>query len=198
MTNEDKNTQIENTQNENTQIEIKEPQSKGSKILQWVVCAVCFVAAFVLSKGFVEGMFKSFRPNNQPVYSEEDRQLAEDAGFVMGFVLANTDMLEKFCSETGYVPNSYIQDFKTQFSKTSSNADKVISKYLIRKSDKKRFDDEVSKASFGSFDKDYAIYKTRYKISKKQYCEVFDNQKAVILKEKVRTLKQRKPHMYLD
>ena len=173
----------------------REKQKKESKpIVNIVVFIVVFIAAFVLTKVVFESLI--FKKNKKP--SQKELQAYNDAGFAKGFIAVNTTVLESFCSSSGYIPNEFINDFNNRFSKTNENADKILNKYMKKEEVQKLIVSKASSAGLVVLESEYNKIKTNSGITKKEFCQLFDNQKSSIIEEKIKIFKQNKPLMYLD
>ena len=166
-----------------------------TKILLKGVFIVCFIIAFVFVKGCTHAVVSNLKPHK---YSQEDYQMAKDAGFVKGFEVVNTLALEDYCSDSGYVPHNYIDKFRRQYSKTILNANNILEKYGTTEQIKKEIVDKVYQPSIDTLDNDFNNIHSQYGISKKQYCQLFDEEADTILSEKLQFLKQQRPNMYMD
>ena len=129
--------------------------------------------------------------------SHKDFQIAEDAGYIKGVELANTSILEDYCSVTGYVPHSYIGKFKEQYQKTILNANNILDKYTT-KSELDEIVSEIYQSGIDTLENDFINIHSQYGISKQRYCQLFDEESDTILSEKLQLLKQQRPNMYKD
>ena len=165
------------------------------KILPKGVFIICFIIAFMFARGCTYSLVSSFKT---PKYTQEDYQTSKDAGFVKGFEIVNTVALENYCSDTGYVPNTYINKFKKQFSKTILNANNILEKYATKEQIQSEIIDKIYQPSIDTLTKDYNDIQAQYGISKKQYCQLFDEESDIVLSEKIQILKQQRPNVYKD
>ena len=137
-------------------------------------------------------------PKHQIVVDNNMIERAKDAAYVKGFEQINTTELEEFCSDSGYIPYQYINDFKQQFSKTILNAQNIfneiskdvnadIYKYILENSKKTDV-----------LGNELDILHKQYNISKQDYCKIFDNERQNIINAKIKIIKTDRPNMYLD
>lgn len=171
--------------------------SKIKEILGKILSFMVFLVIFALTKGCIYGIFHGAYHSNEH-YTETDIKVAKDVGFIKGFEMANTTVLESYCSESGYIPKIYITEFKKQFLKTLSNADTMYSRYFNTPKMKKNFEDKVFPVGYNNLENEFYNLNQQYGISKKEYCKIFDEQKDTILQEKKKILKQQQANMYLD
>lgn len=184
----------------------KESDKKFFQILLSIVfvivflIALCFVKCF--SKTIVRKIIKTDTKNNVTISQKSQREL-EEAIVIYGVVYGNTDVIRDFCSETGYVPEEYINLFENSFYKTSKYMNKLFAdfqrKYKMnpisyyKKSHKNEF--------IQVYENDYALYK-KYSydenITKKAYCMSFDKKKKDLVGEKISTFAKMYPDIFFD
>ena len=129
--------------------------------------------------------------------SHKDFQEAKNAGYVKGFEVVNTSVLKDYCSGSGYVPHAYINKFKKQYSKTILNANNILEKYMT-KDELNEAVDEAYQLGMDTLEDEFNNLRSQYEISKKQYCQYFDEEADAILSEKLQLLKEQLPNMYMD
>ena len=163
-----------------------------NKILSKSISVIFCLVVFLLVKGCVHASFSNIKTNK---YSQKDSQLVKDAGFIKGFEIVNTSVLEEFCSVSGYVPKNFIDKFKEQFNNTILNANEILEKYGVTEETLKSVTEEINEQEV--LEKDFNDL-SQHGISKKEYCQMFDELSDTILSEKSQQLKQYKPYMYKD
>lgn len=166
-----------------------------TKILLKSISIICTIVVFVFVKGCTYTVVSYLKPHK---FSQEESQMLEDAGFILGFEFANTSALEDYCSDSGYVPHNYIDKFKKQYNKTILNANNITEKYLTKEQIKKEVVNNIYHSSIDTFENEFNNARSQYGISKKQYCQIFDKEADAILSEKLQMLKQQRPNMYMD
>ena len=166
-----------------------------TKIILKSIPLIFFIAAFVFAKGCSYTVVSNLKPHK---YSPKDYKMAKDAGFVKGFEFVNTSALVDYCSDSGYVPYNYIGMFQKQLSKTMLNANNILENYGTKEQIKKEVIDKIYQLSIDLLEDDFDNIHSQYGISKKQYCQLFDDEADTILSEKLQLLKQQRPNMYID
>lgn len=132
-------------------------------------------------------------------YTSEDMKKLNDAGFVNGFRTTSTISMKEFCAETGYIPNDFILEFENQFTKTFSNADKILEDFFMTSGeDRKMISETFIKNGITSLENEYNSINVNYGMSKIEYCTFIDKEKDSIIKEKINQIKTFRPNMYLD
>lgn len=179
---------------EKFEIEQKE-DGIATRILLKSLSLIFFIVTFVFAKACTYSVVSNLKHHK---YSQEDYQMAKDAGFVKGFEFVNTSALEDFCSDSGYVPHNYVDKFKKQFSKTILNANNILEKYGTKEQIKKEIVDIIYQPSIETLENDFDSIHSQYGISKKHYCQLFDEEADKILSEKLQILNQQRPNMYMD
>lgn len=172
----------------------KDPKTSNTKKILYVIVFIC---SFLLSYWGTKTLIGLNQPKKHK-YNKETMQIIKDASFVKGFELINTSELRAFCSDTGYIPNDFIKKFENQFSKTITNADKIIDKNFPPKEFQKLIEEKISKEGHDILESEYKRLYNQQKISKKEFCQMFDKQKDKVVADKVQIFKQNKPNMFLD
>ena len=131
-------------------------------------------------------------------YTQEDYQIASDAGYVKGLEFTNTVALADYCSPSGYVPEKYINKFKLKFGKTISNANGILEKYMTKEEIQTEVIDKLHPSCIQALDNIFNDLHSQYGISRKQFCQLFDGGTDDILSDKLQILKSERPNMYKD
>ena len=176
-----------------------ENKSKGKNLTRQIrimsLRIICFLLVFLFVRGCTKAITSSIIGHK---YSQKDYQEVKDASFVKGFEIVNTIALEEYCIDSGHVPNDYINQFKKSYYKTILNANNILEKYGTTKQIQKEIVEKFYQQSLEVLENDFVNLNTQYKISKKQYCQLFDEEANSILSEKLQIFKQQQPNMYLD
>ncbi len=176
-----------------------ENKSKGKNLTRQIrimsLRIICFLLVFLFVRGCTKAITSSIIGHK---YSQKDYQEVKYASFVKGFEIVNTIALEEYCIDSGHVPNDYINQFKKNYNKTILNANNILEKYAIPEQRQKEIVDKIYQQSLELLENDFVNLNTQYKISKKQYCQLFDEEANFILSEKLQIFKQQQPNMYLD
>lgn len=163
---------------------------------------------------FTTGLIKVFsRPIVRTVIKKESQETVkmskelqveiEKALLIYGVVYGNTEIIRDFCSETGYIPEEYINLFESSFYKTSQYMNEIFvelqKKYKINPIPyyKNRYKNEFIQV----YEKDYELYKNytnNEKVTKKSYCIMFDEMRDSLVSEKVTTFEEKNSNVFFD
>lgn len=176
-----------------------ESDVKKNNILFQIFIAIVHVFAFFVGYVVVKGLLNFVFTNvNKSNVSQEDLQIAKDAGFIKGFEIVNTVALKDYCSDSGYVPNIYITKFNRKFAKTINFANEKMVTFGTPEEIENEVIKPVYDKSIKLLDDEFKGLNSQYQITKKDYCQLFDTEANNILIEKEQIFKQQKPALFLD
>jgi len=158
-----------------------------------VFCLLLFVKDF--KEGFWNGYNKFYYLYQKPTV---DKEKIEDSCFVFSFIYTNTNSLKNYCKNHNYIPEVFINSFKLSVNKTYNNAVEYMSNNLT-KAGIKNIILTLNNNNNKYLEEDFLSINKRYShFTRKDYCQMFDEQKEIIIQEKIKLLKAEKPQMFLD
>ncbi len=190
---------------EKTNLQNSESNSKQTsknitkKIIVILVLLIVCLFAKSCTKDFLSsfsyGFYKTYPKNQKHIFGN---QKLFDSFFIFEFMYANTYSLQSYCKDAEYIPYEYINAFKATFNKTDENAMEYIRNHMTQSSMTSILM-SLKSSDLKSYEEEYLSIKKRLPdITRKNYCQLFDNEKDAILQEKVKLLKTEKPNMFLD
>ncbi|MBQ4077784.1 hypothetical protein IJD15_01195 [bacterium] len=185
-------------------------KKSDKNVLFRILLSIIFIIVFFFilfgvkdfSKTIVQKIIKTDTKNPVTISEKSQREL-EEAILIYGVVYGNTDIIRDFCSETGYIPEEYINLFENSFYKTSQYMNKLFDEFQKKyKMNPISYYKSSHKSEFIQvYENDYALYK-KYSydedITKKAYCMSFDKMKKNLVSEKISTFAKMYPNIFFD
>ena len=175
------------------------------KIIVKVLNVLVFIIAFLFAKACTAGFHNTvYNTTNVSTNSAQTsnvvnkRQLLTDASKIRGFTGANTDFLEYYCKDSGYVPYKYINAFNKRFAKTISNMNNIVNTYSDPHTEA-LLDKKIRAKMMDVYDNDLKKWQKEYNINKYDYCKMHDDEEEInMIEEKIQTFKTHIPNYFLD
>ena len=141
-------------------------ENRFVKFLLNLLSSIICVAVFFLARGCTRTIITN--PKLEKRYTAEDMKVAKDAGFIKGFEIMNTSELSLFCTDSGYVPILYINEFKQQFARTIANANSIIVKYDKNEDFEQLIKEKMKQEGLFPLQSEFESLRKEYGITKEQ------------------------------